>query len=349
MKEWTLDLIIRQFDDYLKEVVDFEHLPERESEDYRKLVLQTANDVIFAEGRYNTVSEWTLEMFGLREVVQTVNDLNEINQLTDSQRIRLSYYKDLVAVCYPLFSGKLVDWTAWPWHLTDGRNSLLNQQLYDLICHNEYPRLAAALLYDLKQQIWMNQDERYSTVACAEASQCYEMHVAHLWDSRTKTDDYEKQLAAAVSKCVDDLWSIENHTMVGRLMGMDALEQGVYDSLDTYIDSTYRYNQVLCARELTIWIHQHWPMGERHPEPEIVEALLAKWREVMKRYDVVSPDERYSWNILTLDVLGMSMFSKEELQGHDDDDDDLWDDDDELWEDEDIDPESDEDIDPENK
>ncbi len=123
---------------------------------------------------------------------------------------------------------------------------------------------------------------------------------------------------ASVSKCADDLWNIENHILVGQLLGFDPLEQSVYDAFDTFIDTTYRHNQALCTRELSAWIREHWKMGECHPERETVDALYAKWKEVIGKYLVSTPDERFAWNILTLDVLGMSMFTKEEEESSDD-------------------------------
>lgn len=319
MKEWTLDIVIKRFDGFVKDV-DFAHLPERESEEYRQLLLQTANDVMFREGRYTHITEWTLEMFDIPEVCALIGNLNEIGQLTDAERVRLGFYLDLKAVCYPLFRGKKVDWSAWPWNLNDGASSFENKGLFALITQGDglmgrpLPFVSAAILYDLKQQICKNEEGLYSSVACNEASFAYQHSVDSAWKSHFKNKDEQKALTAAISKCADDLWAIENHTLVGKLLGFDQLTQSVYDSFDTFIDSTYRHNQVLCTQELTAWIREHWTMNEPHPAPEQVDALYAKWQEVMSAHDVTTPDDNYSWNILTLDVLGMSMFSEEEMK-----------------------------------
>ena len=325
MRKWTLDIIISHFDDFLKDV-DFAHLPERESEEYRLLVLKTANDVMFCEGRYSRITEWTLEMFDVPEVCALVSNLCEINQLAAAKRKRLNFYLDVKAVCYPLFRGQQVDWTAWPWQLSNGSSSLENKELFGLIIQGDpsigqpLPCLSAAILYDLEHLMWMD-EALYSCVARQEASDAFERHVAHEWDKHPKTEDELKALTAAVCKCADDFWAIENHTLVGRLLGFDLLEQSVYDSFDTFIDPTYRHNQVLCARELSAWIREHWTIGEPHPAQEQVDALYAQWEALMAEHDVTTPDASYSWNILTLDVLGMSMFAKEELE-----DEDPWDD-----------------------
>lgn len=318
MKAWTLDIIIAHFDAFLMDV-DFPHLPARESEEYRQLLLKTANDVMFSEGRYSRITEWTLEMFDVPEVCDMVNNLTEINRLTAAERMRLKFYLDVKEVCYPLFRGQQVDWTAWPWKLNDGRSCLENKELYTLITACEWPNISAAILYDLEHLMWMNEEGIYSSVACNEVSNAYEYTLASAW-KHTKTDDDRKAMTAAICKCADDLWAIENHVLVGQLLGFDLLEQSVYDAFDTFIDTTYRHNQVLCAKALSAWIREHWTLNERHPAQEQVDALYDQWKAVMAEYEVTSPDESYSWNILTLDVLGMSMFSEEEEM-----DDDSWD------------------------
>lgn len=311
MRDWTLHIVIKHFDDVIKGI-DFGQLPQRESEEYRQLVLKTANDVMFSEGRYSQITEWTLEMFDVPEVCALVRNLTEINQLSAAERVRLGFYLDVKEVCYPLFRGKKVDWSAWPWNLSKGDASFENKELFELITQSEMPCLSAAILYDLKQQIWMNETGVYSSVACNEVSETFEYPLGSAWKKHPKTDDEKKALTAAICKCADDLWAIENHILVGQQLGFDQLTQSVYDAFDTFIDSTYRHNQVLCAKELSAWIREHWTMNESHPDQEKVEALHAKCKELMEKYDVSSPDEHFSWNILTLDVLGMSLFAEED-------------------------------------
>lgn len=316
MRNWNLHYIIGHFDDFIEDV-DFAHLPDKESEEYRQLVLKTANDVIFSEGRYTRITEWTLEMFDEQEVCELVKNLKALNKLTDAERVRLGFYLDIKDVCYPLFRGQKIDWSTWPWNLNDGRFTFENKDLFELITTDSLigqplPCLQAAILYDMEQQIWKDEEELYSCVSRQEASDIFEHKVHWTWEKCPKTDDEKKALTAAICQCADDLWSIENHVLVGKLLGFDLLTQSIYDSFDTFIDTTYRHNQVLCAQELSAWLKENWTMNEPHPAQEKVEELLAKWKELMAKHDVTSPDERYSWNILTLDALGMSMFSKEE-------------------------------------
>lgn len=317
MRNWTINIVIKHFDEFIKDI-DFANLPEKDSEEYRQLVLQTANDVIFVEGRYTLTTEWILEMFDEPEVCALVENLSVINRLSDAKRMRLAFYLDLKEVCYPLFRGQKVDWSAWPWCMQDGASSFDNQELWRLLTKVEkttyrpLPNLMAAIIYDLNQQIWKDEEEIYSCVASQDASDTFYRLVNELWEKANKTEEDEKALIAAISECADDLWAIENHTRVGQLLGFDQLTQSIYDSFDTFIDSTYRHKQVLCARELAAWIREHWTIGEEHPAQEKVDALYYQWIGLMAEYGVTTPDENYSWNILMLDVLGTSAVPKEE-------------------------------------
>lgn len=320
MKNSMLQNIICRFDYFVKDV-DFGQMPERESEEYRNLILKTANDAIFSHGRYSEKSEMTLELFDDDEVREAVCDLNQINRLSDDERKRLRFYIDLKDVCYPLFKGLRVDWTSWPWNMKDASSSLDNDELFDFLTECHWPMLSAAIVYDLVQLIWQD-EEFYTSVARQEASDIYEHDIKSKWDYCTKSPDGIKELSAKVNKAANDLWLIENHLHVGRQLGFDYTAQSVYDAMDTFIDTTYRHKQVDFARELGAWINENMTMGERHPEQEKVEAFLAKMNELMERYKVSSPNKSYTWNIITLDLLGMAVFSEEEEE-----DDFEWDDD----------------------
>lgn len=316
MRNKELYIVIEHFDGFCKNI-DFKHLPEHNSEEYRKFVLKTANDVIFSQGRYSVITEWTLELFDIPEVNEQICDLAAINALTADERTRLGFYLALKDVCYPLFKGMEVDWTAWPWNMNDADSSLDNQELMDFVSECEWPCLAAAIIYDLQNRVW-REDKLFSSVARQEASEIFERRVKPLWEKSTKTDEDKKELASAVNKAANDLWFIKNHMLVGRQLGFDYTAQSVYDAVDTFIDTTYRHKQVDFARELGAWINQHMTVGDRHPEQALVDALHATMKGLMEKYDVSSPDLRYTWNIITLDLLGMSMFSEDEETADDD-------------------------------
>lgn len=321
MEKWTLKLIIKHFDDFFGSI-DFAHMPERGSEEYRLLVLQQANDVMFSQGRYSQISEWTLEMFDLDEVNAEVNNLEAINRLTPNERVRLSFYKDLKEVCYPLFRGKRIDWSAWPWLLASGVSSLDNHELFELITRSGMPCLSAAILYDLKQLMTDDEEQLYSPVARQEAESAFFYTLDSEWNSLSPTDEGKrKKLQAAVCVCADQLWDIENHSRVGRLLGFDQLTQSVYDVMDTFIDSTYRHQQVLFAQELTAWIKAHWHMDDTAPTPEQYSLLHEQMQRLMKRHHVESPDIHLSWNLLVLDVL-RGQLSAEQVDAEEDDN--LW-------------------------
>lgn len=307
-----LQIIFERFGYYVTNV-DFRHLPERDSEEYRRLLLQTANDAIFCKGIYTENTEMTLELFEIPELVEQMHDLNVINALSPAKRHRLGFYRDLVTVCYPLFRHQVVDWTSWPWLMQSASSSLDNSELFDLITSGTYPCLAAAILYDLKCLCFDNMTS-YSCVARQEAANAFGYTVNRLWEAMTPEADEARrnELVAAEDECANQMWLIENHLLVGRQLGFDLLTQSVYDAMDTFIDSTYRHNQVSFAREMAEWIRQHWPMGEEHPERELLEALYATLRQLMTKHGVSSPDLSYTWNILTLDVLGVAICDNEE-------------------------------------
>lgn len=305
MNDWTLQIIIEHFDEVVKGI-DFGQLPDWKSEEYRQLVLQTANDQIFSKGRYSEITEWVLEIFDEKEVRELVNDDTELSQLSEEEQRRLSFYLDVEKVCYPLFRGEKIDWSAWPWLLEDGSSSLDNKPLYELITNEKRPYLGAAMLYALKQRMWQGDDGFFSSVALQDASVAFDRSVARHWKGDLSAEEL-KLLVMEVWKCAADLLIIENHIQIGRLMGLDPLAQSLYDAMDTYISENYYAKQVLCAKELAAWIREHLTIGERHPAPEKTEALRTKMDELMDKYHVVSPDRDFTWDIITLDVMGYGM------------------------------------------
>lgn len=326
----TLDIILNYYDHFIKSV-DFKNLPGRDSDEYRTLLFQTANDEVFNEGRYTYATEHMLELFDIPEANELIHNLAAINKLKPEERVRLGFYMDLKDVCYPLFKGREVDWSAWPWQMKSAENSFDNPQLFDMLAKCEWPYLTAAMLYDLKYQMWLD-DEFYSSVAQQAVVETFEYPVESHWKRGFKTEDELNEFRSDLNKCADDLWAIENHMHVGRQLGFDHLTQSVYDAIDTFIDNTYHHRQVDCARELAAWIRENWTIGERHPAKEKVDALYEQMVILMAEHDVSSPDPDFAWKILIWDVLGVSMFSKEDEEYDELEDDDL-----DIWDDEDLD------------
>lgn len=322
MNKWNLQLVLTHFSDYVKNI-DFTNLPPKESEAYRQLIQQTANDQIFCDGRYSYITEWILEMYDIPEVVEMMHSLSEINKLTDDERMRLGFYMDLGTTCYPLFRGMKIDWSEWPWLMKDGSGSMDNQELFDTVTNGQRPYLSAAILYDLKEVVWKD-EEFYSSVVRQEVAHAFFYGVESLWNRDSKTEEEKKKFLAALDEFANKLWFAENHLHVGRQLGFDYLTQSVYDAMDTYIASTYRHRQVDFAKALSAWIRQNMTIGERYPSQEKVDALYDQMKALMAQYNVSTPDKSYTWNILTWDVLGMSPFPEHKEQ----DEDDLWDEDD---------------------
>ena len=112
MKKDILKDILNRFDHFIKNV-DFDNLPEQESEDYRELLMQTANDGIFCDGRYSANTEYTLEVFENPDYASESRSLAAINALSEKDRVRFRFYLDLKDMCYPLFRGKKTEHGRW--------------------------------------------------------------------------------------------------------------------------------------------------------------------------------------------------------------------------------------------
>ena len=316
MERNILKDILERFDNFIK-TVDFDNMPERDSEDYRTLLMQAANDGIFCKGRYSSNSEYTLEVFEEPDYASESRSLAAINALSEKERVRFRFYMDLKDMCYPLFRGKMTDWSAWPWNMTDGESSLDNRELYGFITDCKWPNLSAAILYDI-HKLMLSDEENYTCVARNEVSMHVFYGINSLW-GHGKTEEDTRKLVAAIDKCADDLWAIENHMKVGRLVCKDMLELSLYDAMDSFIDTTFRYQQVLMVREMAAWIRENWTIGESHPEEAKEKALWAKLEELKAKYDVKTPDMRNTCLVIALDILKMSLDSEENL-----DDDEEW-------------------------
>lgn len=316
MKENLLKEFIKGYD-YFIHKVDFGNLPDRQSEAYRELLMKTANDEVFCNGRYSQITEYLLETLDEKEVYNQLHNLAAIHALTEDMRIRFAFYVDLADMCYPLFRGKNVGWSAWPWNMKSDSTSMENDELFDFLTDCQWPNLAAAVLYDVFQHIWLDEEHFYSPVSQQEASNKFEYGVKRLWEKQEKTEAELKLLSAEVNKCANDFWFIENHIHVGLQLGFDWVAQSVYDALDTYVDNTYRHKQVDFARELGDWINANMTIGESHPAKEIIEAFRLKFKELLEKYQVSSPDVDYTWNLITSDVLGISVFEDETQETED--------------------------------
>lgn len=335
MKKWTLDTIIGRFDNVVK-LVDFNHLPERESEEYRQILFQTANKEIFHEGRYSTVTEWILEIFDIEEVRNVISNLGEINALSPEKRQRLSFYMDLKELCYPLFRGQKIDWTAWPWQMKQESSSMDNADLFDFITSGTYPCLACAILYNVKLHVWNADEEFYSTVAKQELADNFNYEIQHKWNKPNKKEEDINVLSAKINEYANKMWFIENHIYVGRQLGFDLLTQSIYDAFDTYIDRIYRHNQVDCARELAQWIRDNWTFDLPHPDMDKVKELLKTMNALMDLHQVKSPNLNYTWNIIALDILNIDVQAEDDKDEEEEEDMEGWEEeeDTEGWEEE---------------
>lgn len=286
--------------------IDFNNMPERESEEYRKLLLKTANDTMFLRGRYTLTTEMTLELFDREDVKLQVHDLQAINALGKDERQRLSFYLDLKDMCYPLFRNQTVNWGEYPWNLSDGNNTIDNLELYSFITSGDYPCLSAAILYNLKEHIWNN--EEFSPVARQQVADKFFYAVKHAWNEADKGEEQKRKLAAEVCDSAEQMWFVDNHIKVGKLLGFGIIEQSLYDAFDTFVDTIYRHKQVCCAKELGKYIREHIDMEAITHNGDMQIKLEKKISEVMDKYGVVSPSMDYTLNSIFYDTLKVPVF-----------------------------------------
>ena len=301
MKDNMLDIVIRNYEHFIGKM-NYDNLPDRESEEYRTLILKTANEKIFFDGRYSAATEYTQEIFDDEEVKCDLADLKLFNSLTPLEQQKLRFFLDLKKVCYPLFRGQEVDWTAWPWNLKDGTPQMHNEEMWDFIKGMEYDNLKAAIMYDLYQQIWLN-DTKYTSVMRNELSRKFQHEVKNNWGEDCRKDDECKSLGDHVFLFMDELWSMENHLLVGKELGFDFLAQSIYDAIDTYISMEYDYRQIMITRELRQWLEDNWPMGENKPGEEKLRALADTLKGFFEKHHLEPTDLGYTFDILTMDVL----------------------------------------------
>ena len=86
----------------------------------------------------------------------------------------------------------------------------------------------------------------------------------------------------------------------------------------------YDYRQIMMTHELRQWLEDNWPMGEEHPAKEKLQALADTLKALFAKHHLEPTDLSYTFNILTMDVLGVDF--GEIYHPVDDDDDDAWDD-----------------------
>lgn len=318
MKNSNLKLFIERFDHFCTGI-DWEAVAQMDEKALSEEILRVANDSIFTEGRMSIASEMTLELLDIKEMVEQLHDLKAINALSDAERQRLNFYRELAEVFTPLYHHHAIDLTLPPFCLEDGRLDVRNSELCDWLRETPYTHVAGVVVEVMKDVFCRS--EWCNTVVQEELSEEFIRNIKYAWPHTSDKDEVkaekEKKLAVSIEAMLDKLSDVLNHMELGRRMGMDAMEQALYDAFDTFIYDTYYYRQVDAAKELAAWIRQHWPEGERYPSRELCEALLQAFTEITQRNEVQLADKRYTWNIILLDILDVSLLSKEEEEEYD--------------------------------
>lgn len=300
MKDWFLDELLERFDCYTK--IKTEQLRNISDKDYKKLLLETAN-VLFSEGRYSMRTECTLEMYVQPEAEESLNDTMQIELLTDDERLRLGFYKDLKVFCFPLFRELPFNLSAAPFNFNDGQFSIKNQELVDFLFHTPYQNLGMMICNALINIYWRDEDF-YDSVVKNELSQTF------FRQCRNGVGFPEE----AYKQLVSDLISTNNHLEVGKQLGLSPMAQAIYDMTDTFICREYNYRQVDFAKDLEKWIEENWDITNRYPSDEEVKELQNEINRLANVYNISFVSKASTLNCIFLDLLGCSPFPPKEQE-----------------------------------
>lgn len=299
METKTLELLIRYFDKAVKDI-DFAHLPDRKSEEYRLFLLKTANDKLFCNVK---IVQKLILGIGKIKSYYKLNDADIINEQTDLQRLKLRFFNDLEGLFHSLVFGDDIDWTAWPWCLDDNSESMDDSPLYKFIIQGEYCNISAAICHYLCNKT-KDKVDFYSSVARRCIDRNFYYYVAAKWNAqKTAKIEGQYELIYGCRAFICELLSIENHIHVGRMLGLDLLAQNIYDALFTYVEKEYSHKHILYAREMASWIKYNWDMDNRKPSEEEQKKLLDMMICLTSKHNAKSPDLDFAWIILTMDVL----------------------------------------------
>jgi len=337
MKDYTIQDFIKRFDWFCKDI-DWQKVTTMDEQERNAEMLRVANDDIFVNGRMCQASEMTLELLDIEEVRSLVYDLKAINSLTDQERQRFIFYRDLAETFNPLYHHHPNDLGVAPFRMKDDRFDITNNELRQWILDTPYRHVAAVVLEVLIDVF--EDGELSNSVAYNTLNEEFFYGLKSAWPRTIEEADYGEEKEADdtektaeekaadkekraeevkkfemhIEKMLNKLWNVHNHMELGRRMGMDHLEQELYDAFDTFIYDVYDYEQVDAAKELATWIREHWPMGEKHPSHEQFQALDKAIQTVMEKYHLQLNYARHIWNIITYDILNVSMSREKQEQ-----------------------------------
>ena len=305
MKNSMLEDFTKTYDKFVGDI-NYAELPDRESEDYRKMIFETANDKIFFEGRCCIATESLLESYGRVDLNCELADSKLLAQLTTLEQKKVRFFLDLKEVCYPLFMGQEIDWTAWPWNLKKEECGLYGDEFIDFFKDCEYTFLKAAVVYDITEQIYENKAD-YTSVTRHTVYRNLHNDILPKWHGgyNEKPSEYERALSNEIFLFLDNLSELMNHMLVGKELGFDFMTQSIYDAIDGCIDTRYDYRGIKIARKLSQWLKDNWAMGVSHPSKEQLEELYYTFKDLAKNHNVEITSPAYSWDCLTMDVLGV--------------------------------------------
>lgn len=298
MNDWTLDILLERFDHFTE--ITTEKLRSITDEEYDELLLTTA-ELMFSEGRYSVYTEGSLEMYELQEAEDALCDLAQINQLDDDERLRLCFYKDLKAFCYPLFRQTPVDLTARPFCMNDGIFSIANRELADFLSNTPHRHLGLVICNSLVQTYW-NDDLLLDTVVMNSLTNTF----FYTCGNGKNVDD------ESYNQMIDDLVDVNNHLELGKRLGLSPTAQAVYDMTDTFVCKYYDYEQVDFAIAMGRWIENNWGKHVAHPSEEKIARLKEEFARLARKHHVAFCSEDSTLSYIFLDLLGCSLINEDE-------------------------------------
>lgn len=274
--------------------INAKKLGQLDDEAFESLVVETA-DMTFSEGRYNSISEYMLEMWDDEDFACAINDIKIINALTDSQRVKLKFIHAVKEVAYPLFKRSCPDLASAPFCFSNTDFSPKNVELRQFVYHSKYQHIASMLLIALGQQYMMNCDFRNAVV---------HNHITwplHFLDGCQYKD--KKELGDKIEEVMVMLIQVDNHLEVGKRLGLSQRGQYLYDIFDTFVCNEYFYAQVDAAKEFDQWLTDNWKGWDAEKADEQIATIEKELDNLSNKYGFDMSDEIRSVNYIVYDML----------------------------------------------
>lgn len=274
--------------------INAKKLGQLDEEAYESLVVETA-DMAFCEGRYNSVSEYVLEMWDDEDFACAINDIKIINALTDSQRAKLKFILAVKEVAYPLFKRTCPNLALAPFCFSNTDFSPKNVELRQFVYNSKYQHIASMLLIALGQR-YIAKGDSINTVVQNHTT--WPLHYLNGCQDKEK-----KELADKIEEVMVMFIQIDNHIELGKRLGLSKRGQYLYDIFDTFVCNEYFYAQVDAAKEFDQWFTDNWKDWDAERAKEQSEEIYDEFFALVKKYDLTVTNPQHSLDYIYYDML----------------------------------------------